>query len=98
MKKRGCFFMAAILLAATLYACAEKGQTFSCTVTEVYENAIMAVCAEDAGSLMEGQKVYISCETMPALAPDDAVRVTFEGDVMLSEPPQIVALKIEKEE
>ncbi len=90
--------MAAILLAATLYACAEKGQTFSCTVTEVYENAIMAVCAEDAGSLMEGQKVYISCETMPALAPDDAVRVTFEGDVMLSEPPQIVALKIEKEE
>ena len=60
--------MAAILLAATLYACAEKGQTFSCTVTEVYENAIMAVCAEDAGSLMEGQKVYISCETMPALA------------------------------
>ena len=89
--------MAAILLAATLYACAEKGQTFSCTVTEVYENAIMAVCAEDAGSLMEGQKVYISCETMPALAPDDAVRVTFEGDVMLSEPPQIVALKIEKE-
>ena len=90
--------MAAILLAATLYACAEKGQTFSCTVTEVYENAIMAVCAEDAGSLMEGQTVYISCETMPALAPDDAVRVTFEGDVMLSEPPQIVALKIEKEE
>lgn len=89
--------MAAILLAATLYACAEKGQTFSCTVTEVYENAIMAVCAEDAGSLMEGQKVYISCETMPALAPDDAVQVTFEGDVMLSEPPQIVALKIEKE-
>ena len=90
--------MAAILLAATLYACAEKGQTFSCTVTEVYENAVMAVCAEDAGSLREGQKVYISCETMPALAPDDAVRVTFEGDVMLSEPPQIVALKIEKEE
>ena len=98
MKKRGCFFMAAILLAAILCACTEKGHTFSCTVTEVYENAIMAVCAEDAGSLMEGQKVYISCEAMPALAPDDAVQVTFEGDVMLSEPPQIVALKIEKEE
>ena len=48
--------MAVLLLAAILCACTEKGHTFSCTVTEVYENAVMAVCAEDAGSLMKGKK------------------------------------------
>ncbi len=94
MKKWGNFFITAALLAALLCACG-AGERLSCTVTEVYDNAVMAVCTEAAGTIGEGQKVYISCESMPELAPGDAILVTYRGEVLLSEPAQIVASKVE---
>ena len=95
MKKWGVIVITAFLLAALLGACKGSGQTLSCTVTEVYENAVMVTCAEESEGFAQGEKVYVSCETMPALAPGDAIRVTFSGQVMISEPAQIVADKIE---
>lgn len=97
MKKLGIFFITAFLLMGLACGCRERAELLSCTVTEVYENAVMAICVEEGGGLAEGQKVYVSCETMPQLAPGDVIRVTFSGQAMHSEPMQVVAEKVEKE-
>lgn len=97
MKKLGIFFITAFLLMGLAIGCRERAERLSCTVTEVYDNAVMAICAEEGGGLAEGQKVYVSCETMPQLVPGDIICVTFRGQAMHSEPIQVVAEKIEKE-
>ena len=95
MKKWGVIFITAFLLAALLGACKGSGQTLSCTVTEVYENAVMVACGGDRAGCGQGGEVSVSCEARPGRAAGDAIRVTFSGQVMISEPAQIVADKIE---
>ena len=93
MKKWGIIIMA-ILTAASLCAC-RRADTLTCTVLEVYDNAFMALCTGEEGPFPEGGRLYVNCKTMPEIRPGDLLRVAFYEPMMLSEPPQIVAKKVE---
>lgn len=72
-------------------ACGGDAHTLVLDVTEVYENAFMAQVPFEKGAFAQGDKLYVSCENLPALSPGDRVEVLFNGIVMTSEPAQIVA-------
>lgn len=98
MRRRGILLITTVLIAGLfIAACGERAAetTISCTVTEVYDNAVMAVCAEQNGTFAEGQRVYVSCETMPELAPGDIISVTFSKQEAAEEFTQILANTIE---
>ena len=69
MKKWGVIFITAFLLAALLGACKGSGQTLSCTVTEVYENAVMVTCAEESEGFAQGEKFMFPAKPCPRSRP-----------------------------
>ncbi|MBE5784627.1 MAG: hypothetical protein E7330_02385 [Clostridiales bacterium] len=71
--------------------CLANAPVLLLTVTEVFDDAFMAEVAEESGAFAAGDRVCVSCETLPDLVPGDRVEVAFNGLVMTSEPARIAA-------
>lgn len=70
---------------------AEAEHTFKAYVSAVYENQAEVIVAEDDVTFAPGSIVFVNYENSNDLEAGDLVEFTFTGQVMLSEPAQVIA-------